>query len=65
LTDVWFIDWMVHCSPNSPSVNSKQPQSGYQHPSKIPLKFFVFLPNRFSNDAKRNQHNAWVVDAKW
>jgi hypothetical protein len=26
-TGVWFLDWMVHCSPNPSSVNSKQPQA--------------------------------------
>src|SRR5208282_5899994 len=28
LTVSVFMGWLVHCSPNSPSVNSKQPQMG-------------------------------------
>ena len=29
------MDWMVHCSPNSPSVNSKQPHSHRQARTEI------------------------------
>src|SRR5664280_2360977 len=51
LTAVVFIGLLVHCSPNSPSVNSKQPQNHLHRNGTKVIKFFLHL----SKDEQRKR----------
>src|SRR3954464_10845598 len=52
LTGVSFMGLMVHCSPNSPSVNSKQPQRN-PHASKLLSQIFQRQPHLWGPPSPR------------
>src|ERR1039457_3127678 len=51
LTDVCVMGWLVHCRPNPPSVNSKQPEPMSHHPTQSD---YAFLESDFSGDFSKS-----------